>query len=80
MTNFICPECGSKDPGEELFLEKVPNNSKDPWDSVLQQVQCLSCKCIIPVHLAERWNNISIEEAKKEWLGKYKKNNQKQKF
>jgi uncharacterized Zn finger protein len=81
MQRFICLECGSEDSGEELLLSKEINDySKDPWDSVLQQIECLSCGSIIPAHLAERWNNLSIEDAKKEWKEKYKKHNQKQKI
>ena len=81
MNSFICPECESEDSGEELLLSKEINDySKDPWASVLQQIECLSCGSIIPSHLAERWNNLSIEDAKKEWKEKYKKNNQRQKF
>lgn len=81
MNDFICPECGSKDGGLQTLLDKEMNEkSKDPWDSVLQQIECSSCGSAIPLHLAERWDNLSIEDAKKEWKDKYKKNNQKQKF
>jgi len=81
MNKFICPECESKGGGEELLLSKEMNEkSKDPWDSVLQQIECSSCGSVIPTHLAERWDNLSIKDAKKEWKEKYKKNNQKQKW
>ena len=44
MKDFFCPECGSRDGGEELLLSKEMNEkSKDPWDSVLQQIECSSC-------------------------------------
>ncbi|MCI5053572.1 MAG: hypothetical protein MRY23_01965 [Pelagibacteraceae bacterium] len=81
MNQFLCPECGSKDGGLETLLNKEMNEeSKDPWDSVLEQIECSVCGSVIPAHLAERWDNLSIEDAKKEWKEKYKKNNQKQKF
>jgi len=81
MNDYICPECGSKDGGLETLLDKEMNEkSKDPWDSVLQQIECSSCGSVIPLHLTERWDNLSIEDAKKEWKEKYKRNNQKQKF
>ena len=81
MNDYICPECGSKDRGLETLLDKEMNEkSKDPWDSVLQQIECSSCGSVIPLHLAELWDNLSIEDAKKEWKEKYRKNNQKQKF
>jgi len=81
MGEFICIECGSKREGESLMMEKIQgNNSNDPWSLVLQQIECLDCKSILPTHLAERWNGVSFEEAKDERLKKYKKNNQKQRI
>lgn len=82
LKKFICPECGSSEPGEEFFLSKEPLNTKakDPWANVLQQIECSKCKSIIPLHLAERWDGINYEEAKEEWLKIYKKNNKKQKY
>ena len=81
---FICPECGSKEPG---FVEMVsmaepsPNQAnKDPWSSVLQQTECSTCNSIVPNHIAYRWENISIEEAKEHWNKLYKKNNHHRKF
>ena len=80
---FICPECSSQDEPNELFISKEPilgaSYKKDPWGSVLQQMECISCNMIIPAHLGERWNNISIEQAQQEWKTIYKKNNKKQK-
>ena len=81
---FICPECGSKEPG---FVEMVsmaepsPNQAnKDPWSSVLQQTECSTCNSIVPNHIAYRWENISIEEANEQWNKLYKKNNHHRKF
>ncbi len=48
-------------------------NKKDPWASILQQTECASCKNIIPDHLGDRWDNMSIEEAQKEWKEIYRK-------
>lgn len=82
IKEFICPECGSKQSGEEMMLSVPPprGKSKNPWDSVMQQIECNECKMIIPSHLGERWNNISYEKAKEEWKNLYKKNSKKQKF
>ena len=81
MNDYICPQCGSKDCGLETLLDKEMNKKpKDPWDTVLQQIECTGCGSVIPLHLAERWDNLSIEDAKKEWKEKYKRNNQKKKF
>ena len=81
---FICPECGSQDEPDELFVSKEPilgaSDKKNSWDSVLQQMECISCNMVIPAHLGERWNNISIEQAQQEWKAIYKKNNKKQKI
>jgi hypothetical protein len=46
----------------------------------MQQVECNDCKMIIPTHLAERWDNLSIEQAKDEWVKLYRKDSKKQKF
>jgi|TARA_Y100000310_G_C20578950_1_gene761976 hypothetical protein len=80
---FICPECGSKEAGEHMMVSKEPPTAKskeDPWASVLQQTECASCKKIIPIHLGERWDNISIEAAKKEWKELYRKTSRYQKW
>ncbi|MDA9646956.1 hypothetical protein N9S82_00645 [Candidatus Pelagibacter sp.] len=69
--NFICPNCNSKEILEQMFLSiEAPNNS-DPWSSVTQVIKCDSCKKTIPAHLGERWDGITLEQAKKEYLEKY---------
>ena len=72
---FICPECGSKKAGMQSMVSRPTptRGNEDPWASILQDIECLSCKKIIPAHLAERWDDISIEEAKKEWRDQKKK-------
>ena len=80
---FICPECGSKEAGEHMMASKEPlteKNKKDPWASILQQTECASCKNIIPDHLGDRWDNMSIEEAQKEWKEIYRKTSRFQKL
>jgi len=82
MDKFICPECGSNNEGDRLLLNKEisDNENKDPWSSVLEQISCGDCGSVIPAHLAERWDNLSVDAAKKEWLQVYKKGNKKQKI
>ena len=82
VVNFICPECGCKESGEEILMSKEPpsTKSKNPWASVMQQVECNDCKKIIPSHLAERWDNLTVEQAKDEWVKLYRKDSKKQKF
>ena len=79
---FICPECKSTDYEEGVFMSKEPTsqNNKDPWASVLQQVECLECKMIIPSHLGMRYENISYSQAVSEWNKLYKKDSLKQKI
>ena len=79
---FICPECGSKDAKEGMMISKSQPTGKnfDPWQVVTQQSECESCKMIIPDHLGERWDNMSIEEAQKEWKKDYRKRSRFQKF
>ena len=77
MNTFKCPECGSTEIGSQLFVSPDPNsydNIDDPWTHVLRQILCGDCNNYIPSHLGERWNDISYESAKKEWIKKYKKN------
>ena len=81
IREFICPECGGKESGEEILMSKEPSpGKKNPWASVMQQVECNDCGMIIPNHLAERWDNLTIEQAKDEWVKLYRKDSKKQKF
>ena len=72
MKSFICPECNSTEYKSHLYVSTEPDPN-DPWSSVLQQLECGGCNSYIPAHLGERWDNISYEDAKKEWIKKYKR-------
>jgi hypothetical protein len=76
---FICPECDSRDVKEEVMISRPQPTGKSPWEGILQQMECASCKMIIPAHLGERWDNMSIEEAQKEWKKNYRKTSRYQK-
>ena len=67
INDFICPNCNSKEILEEKFISIAPSQSKDPWTGVSQIIKCARCKKNIPAHLGERWDNISIEQAKVEF-------------
>ena len=71
---FICPECGSTESKYEQHVSRDPLVPKDknPWSSVLQIITCKQCHREIPAHLGERWDNISIEDAQKEWKKEYR--------
>jgi len=72
MTSFQCPECGSIKIKSHLYVSTI-SDPDDPWSNVLQQLECASCNFCIPAHLGERWDNISYEDAKKEWIKIYKR-------
>jgi len=69
---FICPECGSKrTPDEEVHVSPIENDD-DPATHVLQWIKCAQCGVFIPAHIAERWDDLSIDDAKKDWLEYYR--------
>ncbi len=64
---FLCPECGS------LHAEpEPPQNAQQPGNRIRWRRTCASCQLEIPVHLAERWGGISVEDARKEWREVYR--------
>jgi len=67
INDFICPNCSSKEILDQKFVSIDKPNSNDPWSSVTQIIRCAECKKDIPAHLGERWDNISIEQAKEEY-------------
>ena len=76
MKSFKCPECGATEIRSHLCVStdwSTGSKATSPWSYVLQQLCCAQCDSYIPSHLGERWNDITYEDAKKEWLLKYKK-------
>ncbi len=71
MKSFICPECSSIEYKSHLYVSTYPDPN-DPWSNILQTYECARCEKYIPAHLAERWNNITLKEAKKEWEDVYR--------
>ncbi|MDT8371682.1 MAG: hypothetical protein RQ783_06795 [Gammaproteobacteria bacterium] len=67
---FLCPNCGSTRCAGSVHVS-IPfpevMNSSDPWSGVLEWQTCQQCKKSIPAHIAERWNGMTIEQAKQEW-------------
>ena len=74
VQEFICPNCGSTESKDEQYISKDAPDPKNtnPWSSVLQIITCKQCHREIPAHLGERWDNRSIEDAKKEWIEQFK--------
>ena len=73
IDSFICPECNSTEYKSHLYVSTIPDPN-DPWSNVLQQYECAKCENYIPAHLAERWENMTVKQAKDEWINVYKKN------
>jgi hypothetical protein len=68
---FICPECGSTECADAVMVDGPFDPSK-PWSGVLEHQHCARCRSIIPAHLAERWRNLSVEQAQKMWREIYR--------
>ena len=68
--SFICPECGSNKIQEHFYYQN--KSGTGVYSKVLHEIQCGSCFMDIPGHLGERLKNISVLEAKNDWLNIYK--------
>jgi hypothetical protein len=68
---FLCPECGSTESREELFVETEPDDN-NPWAAVLHIIECARCGFMIPAHLGERWNGRTVDAAREEWQRVYR--------
>ena len=69
--DFKCPNCECEEILEQKFLSIEEPNDLNPWSSVTQVIKCDSCKKTIPAHLGERWDEITFEEARKEYFKKF---------
>ena len=76
---FLCPECGGEEPYIVMEVSTV-YDPDDPVSSVLEWISCKQCGVNIPAHIAERWDGLTTEKAKKEWLDIYKKPSQQERF
>jgi len=45
---------------------------RQPLVSSTKRITCNQYGSDIPAHLAERWNGISVEDARKAWIEKYR--------
>jgi len=69
--SFKCPECGSTEPSVFMLVE-TDFSEDDAWSGVLQRCKCARCNFTIPAHLAERWHDISYDQAVQEWRQTYR--------
>lgn len=67
---FICPECGSDKIQENFHYQN--KSVIGLYTNIIHEIQCGSCFMDIPVHLGERFDNVSIQEAKIKWINSYK--------
>ena len=64
---FLCPECGSDEPAPTSLAEALKRGT-----GMRRGCVCARCHFEIPEHLAERWGEISVGEARKEWREVYR--------
>ncbi len=64
---FVCPECGSAEPEPGVSRDAPKQGSRKRRNWV-----CAKCHFEIPIHLAERWGGISVEDAMNEWRELYR--------
>lgn len=64
---FVCPECGSAEP--ETSVDQA---AQKHGTGKRRGMTCAKCLFEIPIHLAERWGGISVEDAMKEWRDLYR--------
>ena len=70
---FLCPECVGNTP--DMAMQVSPAfDSDDPVSGILEWISCAECGAVIPAHIAERWDNLSIDEARKAWREIYQNN------
>ena len=65
---FLCPACGGTEPGTSVEINRAfEADSDDPWDGVLSAIECGRCGALVPAHVAERWDGMTVKEAREEW-------------
>jgi len=69
---FLCPECGSEDITDVLQSCVSTVVSDEPSSGVLQWDTCGQCHTRIPAHISERWDGLTIDQAKREWQEVYR--------
>jgi hypothetical protein len=69
---FICPECGSGEASASQFVE-TRYDRVDVWTAVAHRYLCAQCRSVVPAHLGELWDGLSLERAQKEWQEAYRR-------
>lgn len=73
--SFKCPECGGDSSSGGACVSPPPYDPAEPWTGIHSITRCDSCDYDIPDHLGERWDDISYEQAVKEWKEVYRDTN-----
>ena len=68
---FLCPECGGDVAVAEMRVQ-THFDPTEPWSGVLRRITCAQCERSIPAHLAERWDGMTIDDARSEWRERYR--------
>lgn len=70
-SSFSCPECGSSMKGAPIPL--TPETATAPaWQTVKLGVRCPTCRFVIPLHLAQRDDQMTDPRAEHEWAANYR--------
>jgi hypothetical protein len=64
---FVCTECGSFESAGG-FSRPPSSDDRGPWSGVRDAIRCARCGYGIPAHLGERWDGMTIEQARETWL------------
>ena len=76
LAGFLCPECGSRQPGTTAKRsvgdmpgpgQPVSTLSPNPWDAVPEIVTCGGCGAWLPAHIARATDPTSQASAALEW-------------
>jgi hypothetical protein len=73
--SFICPECGGITPADRMQISPSPTDTTR-WSRALSRIVCADCCRILPAWLAERWNGVSIAEARQIWRADFREHGQ----
>ena len=72
MSRFICPNCYGQSATSYMSVSpELGEGPPSPWKAILQRIKCDDCCYIIPAHLGERWNDLSLEDARRQWFEVY---------
>lgn len=69
---FMCPECGSRVAGAIKLALTGFVGGGEVWADVSEAYRCAECDSIVPAQLAERRDNLLLEEVQERWWKTYR--------